>query len=86
MTTVTVSSRGQLVIPKALREEYHLKAKTKVACIDTGRGLFLVPIAGDPVQATRGVLKGGLSLTQALVEERRRDRAFAERKFQRWLP
>jgi AbrB family looped-hinge helix DNA binding protein len=85
MTTVTVSSRGQVVIPKALREQYHLKEKATLACLDTGRGLFLVPIAKDPIKATRGMLRGGPSLTKSLLEERRRDREVEERKLRRWL-
>lgn len=79
MTTITVSSRGQVVIPKLLREQYHLRTRSRVACIDTGRGLFLVPVAADPLKATRGLLKGGPSLTEALVAERRRDRLREDR-------
>jgi AbrB family looped-hinge helix DNA binding protein len=85
MTTLVMSSRGQVVIPKPIREQYHLKTHSRLACLDTGRGVVLVPLAHDPVKATRGMLKGGPSLTQALLEERRRDREIEERKFRRWL-
>lgn len=85
MTTVTLSSKGQLVIPKALRKHYHLKAKSRMACIDTGRGLFLAPVADDPLKITRGFLKGGPSLTDALLADRRKERAREERKFRKSL-
>ena len=83
MTTLTISSRGQVVIPKILRSQYGLKKKVRLACIDTGRGLFLVPIARNPIQATRGILKGGPSLTKILMEERRHDKEREERKLRR---
>ena len=81
MATVTVSQKGQLVIPKKLREKYGIKDQTLLELIDTGDGVLLVPIAGDPIRSSRGMLKGTKVTTQALLESRRADRKIEEHNF-----
>ena len=81
--TVTLSSRGQLVIPAAIRKRRHLKPRAKFEVLDTGRGIFLLPLpTGDPFLASRGLLKGKLS-TQDLIAMRRKERAREEAKYRR---
>ncbi len=75
MPTVTVSAKGQLVIPKALRVQFGMTKGSKVELIGSDAGLMLIPVAADPVKATRGMLKGTRVTTAKMVEERRRDRA-----------
>ena len=41
METTKVSTRGQIVIPKELRESYHWKVGQTLDVIDTGEGLLL---------------------------------------------
>ncbi len=43
MTSVTLSSKFQLSIPKAVREEMHLKAGQKFAIIPKGDTIILEP-------------------------------------------
>jgi len=72
MVTATVSAKGWIVIPKEIRQRYHLKKGDKVHVIDTGRTLTIVPVSRDPIAEGRGMLKGGPpSLTQSLLEDRR---------------
>lgn len=76
--TVTLSTRGQLVIPAEIRKQMHLKPGIKVKCVPTTTGILLVPIPKDPFLAARGSLKGMLSsadIIQARREERRREHA-----------
>ncbi|TVR07083.1 MAG: AbrB/MazE/SpoVT family DNA-binding domain-containing protein [Spirochaetaceae bacterium] len=42
-TKVTVDSAGRLVIPKAIRERYGLKAGTELELVAEGDGIALVP-------------------------------------------
>jgi hypothetical protein len=42
--------------------------------MDYGAGLSLIPRLKDPVWQAQGILKGGRSLTAALLHERERDR------------
>ena len=78
MNTVKVSTKGWVVIPKALREKYGLEKGTHVQVVDYGHVLALVPLPDDPVEALHGMLEGGPSLTEDLLIERARDRAREE--------
>ncbi len=73
MATGTISGKGWVVIPRELRQRYHLKKGDRVHIIDYGGVLFLVPASSDPIQEGLGMLKGGRSLTESLLEARRED-------------
>jgi len=77
MSVVTISARGQLVIPARLRRRYRLETGDKVLWIDTGKALLLVPVVHDPIKASRGFLRGA-RLTRALLQSREEDRATTE--------
>jgi bifunctional DNA-binding transcriptional regulator/antitoxin component of YhaV-PrlF toxin-antitoxin module len=49
----TVTARGQTEIPRALRERYRVKSKSRLRWTDTGKGLLVVPIE-DPVAPKNG--------------------------------
>ena len=55
---VTVSSKGQLVIPAAVRKRYHITTGSRVEVLDTGLEIVLVPIQKDAFRRSRGMLKG----------------------------
>ena len=78
MATTTVSSKGQVVIPRALREKYRLTSGTRLAVAESDEGLVLAPLkqarssrhqAGW--RALRGSAKGTHALKEHLVEHRR---------------
>jgi AbrB family looped-hinge helix DNA binding protein len=81
MPTVTVSAKGQLVIPKVLRERFGITTGSKVDLLASDGGLMLIPVAADPVESSRGMLKGTRVTTEKLLQERRRDR---ERESRTW--
>ncbi len=83
MSTVTVSKKGWVVIPRDIRERYGIKPGDKVVIVDYAGRIAIFPAMKDPVREIRGLLKGGPSLTQALLEERRKEREAEERKMQR---
>ncbi len=74
MTLATISSKGWVVIPVELRKKYDLQPGMQVVLVDYGGVLAIVPALANPVQESAGMLKGGASLTKALVEERARER------------
>jgi AbrB family looped-hinge helix DNA binding protein len=86
MPIVTTSAKGQVVIPAALRKQVGLKSggKALVTLTDDNR-LLIEPVPDDPITALQGILKGGPSLTKALLEERRKDREREETKAARLL-
>lgn len=56
MSTVTISPKFQVVIPKELREAMHLSVGMKVAMIPYEGRIELIPLG--PIQALRGSLPG----------------------------
>ena len=72
--TATVSSKGWVVIPAPLRRRYHIEPGQRIRIVDYGGVLSLVPPLRDPVHESRGLLAGKPSLTEALIDERRRER------------
>ena len=56
METVTVSSKFQVVIPRAVRESLGIQPGQKVQVIRYGERIELIPLR--PVRETRGFLRG----------------------------
>jgi AbrB family looped-hinge helix DNA binding protein len=83
MTILTISSKGWVVIPAEIRRKYHLEPGTKVRLVDYGGVLSIVRIPDDPIREGRGMLKGGPSLSQEIVEEHRREVEADEQYFAR---
>ncbi len=53
-----VSSKGQVVIPKRIREKYNIRPSTSIRWIEKEEGLLIVPDSADPISAAKGMLKG----------------------------
>ena len=53
----TISSKFQVVIPKALRERLDLHPRQKLTILEKGGILYLVP--DQEVTALRGIARGG---------------------------
>lgn len=73
----TVSSKGQVVIPASLREEFGLKQGTAANWVKEGGRLVLSPITEKRLDEIIGCLKpkpGEPSMLETLFEERRRER------------
>jgi AbrB family looped-hinge helix DNA binding protein len=78
MATTTVSSKGQVVIPRALREKYRLTSGTRLQVDESDAGLVLAPITqARPSRRQagwrnlRGSAKGTTALKEHLAEHRR---------------
>lgn len=56
MTTVTISPKFQIVIPRAIRESLGLQPGQKVQAIQYENRIELIPL--KPIQEARGFLKG----------------------------
>jgi AbrB family looped-hinge helix DNA binding protein len=70
MPTLTVSTKGWVVIPVELRKKYGLTPGAQVQLVDYGGVLALVPLLENPIREAVGMLKGSSSLVQALLNER----------------
>jgi AbrB family looped-hinge helix DNA binding protein len=66
-----VSSKGQIVIPAALREKLGIKAGTRIAIRSEENQLILQPITDEFIRSLVGCCKGGDSLVEAREREHR---------------
>jgi AbrB family looped-hinge helix DNA binding protein len=78
MATTTVSSKGQVVIPRHLREKHRLTSGARLQITESDEGLVLSPIKRARASASqagwralRGSAKGTDALRQHLEEHRR---------------
>jgi AbrB family looped-hinge helix DNA binding protein len=68
MDTVTISSKYQVVIPRAIREKWNVKPGQKVRFIIYGNRLEIVPVRD--IKSARGFLKGMSSNVDRDEEDR----------------
>jgi len=67
----TITSRGQTVIPAAVRHQFNLGPSDRLEWVIDGKQILVFPVHKDPVNAFRGRGKGGS--TQRLLAERQKD-------------
>jgi AbrB family looped-hinge helix DNA binding protein len=78
-SVLTVSNKGWVVIPAEMRKKYNLVPGTKVVIVDYGGVLAILPAFKNPVEQGYGLLKGGDSLTDALIKDRELEKKREER-------
>lgn len=85
-----MGTKGQVVIPKAIREEIGIRPGDEVTFEPDGQDVRVRRVKDDQVKLARDVkaLRGAWASkgagTADLLEERRREREAEERKAQRW--
>ena len=72
-STSRVTSKGQVVIPKKLREKYRILPVTVIRWIEKDNGILMVPESEDTIKAARGMLQG-TGLLNAYLKEKRLER------------
>ena len=56
MTTATLSSKGQITIPKKIRDLYHLEAGDKIEFLEDDRGLVTIWPVTENVTKLKGMI------------------------------
>lgn len=88
--THKVGIKGQVVIPKAIRDEIGIKAGDEVSFEPHGSEVLVRRVEDDPERRAtdignlRGAWADAGGGSESLLEERRRERELEERKAQRW--
>lgn len=85
MSIANVSSKGQLVIPKKIRDDLGIKPKQKVLLKVVRNHVEIEPLPENPVEVFCGVFRKGSSLTRALLKDREEEKKREEEKSTRFL-
>jgi len=75
MPTVTASSRGQIVIPKDIRTALQIVPGKKLSIKAEEGRILITPLPDDPVKSFCGIFEDESSLTKALMEQKKEDKA-----------
>lgn len=84
MTKATISSKGQIAIPKAVRERLNLRAGTEISIDVQGEALVMKRMVRNypDWRTMQGMVRGGESLTQSLEAEHRAEIAREDARLQ----
>lgn len=75
MKAVVTSAKGQVVIPKEIREKIGLKPGARAAIEAVGDHVEIRALPENPIEFFCGIFKEGSSLTKALLKVRREETA-----------
>ena len=69
---ITSTTKGQVVIPAALRRKYGIKQGTRIIVTDNDGTITLTPVTEAYLESLQGSLKGSGAL-KVLADERKKD-------------
>ncbi len=74
-----VTSKGQVVIPKKIRDKYGIQPSTVIYWLEKEDGVFLMPDSDDPIISARGMLKGS-GIMKSYLKEKKAEKKKEKRK------
>jgi AbrB family looped-hinge helix DNA binding protein len=74
METSTLTSKGQVLIPKKFLKKFGFKAKQKVVFFERDGNLIIKPFGKDNFKQFAGILSGEGDVLAELMEEKKRER------------
>ena len=82
MSEATLTSKGQVTIPKAVRDKLGLQTGDRIDFVDTEGGVLIVPVTRD-LRSLRGILKGRVPRPVSVEQMNEAVAAAAARRSQR---
>jgi AbrB family looped-hinge helix DNA binding protein len=82
IATSKVTTKGQIVIPKRIREKYGIYPSTSIRWIEKKEGILMVPDSEDPIIAARGMLEGA-GVLRVYQKEKEKEKEMEEKRFAR---
>jgi len=79
VAVMKISSKGQVVIPKKIREKFNLEPNTRVEFKEINGQIVLIPLPSDPVEASFGIVKSRRRVKE-LMKEIRKEEISLEKK------
>ena len=80
---IRMSSKGQIVIPAALRRKLGLTPQTQIRIDEKDGVMTLQPVTREQIDRVKGMLKGS-GVYQAMLDDREWERKNDERRTQKW--
>ena len=74
-----VTSKGQIVIPKKIRDKYGIRPSTSIHWVEKEEGILMIPDTEDPILAARGMLKGS-GILKAYLKDKKREKERENKK------
>lgn len=74
MTITSVTVKGQVVIPSAIRKRLNIKQGTRLCVVESGGKVILQPMNENYLDQVAGVLRTKGRLLKDLLEERRKEK------------
>ena len=81
--TVWFTTKGQVVIPRRLRKEFHIEDGTRAIVEATPEGILLKPVTTATIRRARGILKrkpGQKPLAEDWAEHKKTERELEEER------
>lgn len=85
METSILTTKGQLLIPKRIRNKYGIKSGVKVAFLETPEGVVIKPMDAAYFESFAGLYKDSLPSTQEYLKSKKEEIQFEEEKTNRVL-
>lgn len=85
METSVLTSKGQLLIPKRIRNKYGIKSGVKVVFLETSDGVVIKPMDAAYFESFAGMFKDGLPSTEEYLKWKKEDKKLEEDKMNRIL-
>lgn len=74
MAVVTLSSKGQITLPKKIRDELRIREGSKLQVLRVGGQVVLILLPQDPIKALKGSLRFRRSIGEIMREMREEER------------
>lgn len=81
METSILTVKGQLLIPKRIRNKYGIKSGVKVIFEETANGLVIRPMNEDYFNSFRGIIKSTGDIKETMKEMKDEEKKLEDRKF-----
>lgn len=78
-TSSKVTSKGQIVIPKKIRDKYGISSSTSIHWVEKEEGILMIPDSEDPIVAARGMLEGS-GILKAYLKDKKREKKKEDKK------
>lgn len=81
--TVRFTTKGQVVIPRWLRKEFHIEDGTRAVVTTTPEGILLKPVTSHTIDRLHGILKrkaGGKPFAEEWAEYKKEEKELENRR------